>query len=85
MWYGKENDLIAWHVLCRAIGVKPLTKACEQCEQAIRRSHVNILDLIEWGRNGSEDKISTFRNVEELWAYTKERQDISEHVRPRKR
>ena len=33
MWYGAENDLTAWHVLCRAIGVEPLPKTCEQCEQ----------------------------------------------------
>ena len=33
MWYGTENDLTAWHALCRAIGVKPLPKTCEQCEE----------------------------------------------------
>ena len=32
MWYGAENDLTAWHALCRAIGVEPLPKTCEQCE-----------------------------------------------------
>jgi hypothetical protein len=33
MWYGVENDLTTWHVLCRVIGVKPLPKTCEQCEE----------------------------------------------------
>jgi hypothetical protein len=33
MWYGAENDLTAWHVLCCAIGVEPLPKSCEQCEE----------------------------------------------------
>lgn len=33
MWYGAENDLAAWHALCRAIGVKPLPQTCEQCEE----------------------------------------------------
>jgi uncharacterized protein YlaI len=33
MWYGAENDLTAWHALCRAIGVEPLPKTCEQCEE----------------------------------------------------
>jgi len=32
MWYGAENDLTTWHTLCRAIGVEPLPKTCEQCE-----------------------------------------------------
>lgn len=33
LWYGAENDLTAWHALCRAIGVDPLPKTCEQCEE----------------------------------------------------
>jgi hypothetical protein len=33
LWYGAENDLTAWHALCRAIGVEPLPKTCEQCEE----------------------------------------------------
>jgi hypothetical protein len=33
MWYGAENDLTAWHALCRAIGVEPLPKTCAQCEE----------------------------------------------------
>ncbi|CZS94515.1 uncharacterized protein RCO7_11685 [Rhynchosporium graminicola] len=76
LWYGAENDLTAWHALCRAIGVEPLPKTCEQCEEAARRTHVNIVDLIEWGRNGSEEKVHTFRNVAELRNYTKETRKI---------
>jgi uncharacterized C2H2 Zn-finger protein len=33
MWYGAEDDLTAWHTLCRAIGVRPLPKTCKQCEE----------------------------------------------------
>ena len=33
MWYGSEDALTAWHALCRAIGVEPLPKTCEQCEE----------------------------------------------------
>ncbi|KFZ03503.1 hypothetical protein V502_10890, partial [Pseudogymnoascus sp. VKM F-4520 (FW-2644)] len=76
MWYGAENDLTAWHALCRAIGVEPLPETCEQCEHAVRKIHVNIVDLIEWGRSGREEKVQTFRNVVELGAYTKETRKI---------
>ena len=31
-WYGAENDITAWHALCRAIGVEPPPQTCEQCE-----------------------------------------------------
>jgi hypothetical protein len=33
IWYGAENNLTAWHALCRAIGIEPLPKTCEQCEK----------------------------------------------------
>ncbi|KAK8913373.1 Zinc finger protein 358 [Metarhizium anisopliae] len=33
MWYGSEDDLTAWHALCRAIGVNPLPKTCKHCEE----------------------------------------------------
>jgi hypothetical protein len=38
LWYGAENDLTAWHALCRAIGVDPLPKTCEQCEEVGNRT-----------------------------------------------
>ncbi|TGO46781.1 hypothetical protein BCON_0308g00110 [Botryotinia convoluta] len=28
MWYGAEDDLTAWHALCRAIGIEPLPNTC---------------------------------------------------------
>ncbi|KZL79584.1 double-stranded rna-binding type zinc finger domain protein [Colletotrichum incanum] len=70
MWYGAEDDLAAWHALCRAIGIKPLPETCEQCEKAARRTHVNIVDLIEC-RRGNKGRVQTFRNVEELRTYTR--------------
>jgi hypothetical protein len=33
MWSGAEDDLTAWHVLCRAIGVDPLPETCARCEE----------------------------------------------------
>lgn len=36
--------------------------------------HVNIVDLIEWGRRreNTEERVQTFRNLAELRVYTKE-------------
>ncbi|KAH7317407.1 hypothetical protein BKA65DRAFT_483627 [Rhexocercosporidium sp. MPI-PUGE-AT-0058] len=39
---------------------------------AARRTHVNIVDLIERQRSGGEEKVETFHNVAALRAYTKE-------------
>ncbi|PVH74238.1 hypothetical protein DL98DRAFT_429777, partial [Cadophora sp. DSE1049] len=48
---------------------------------AARRTHVSIVDLIEWGRSGCKEKVQTFRDVAELRAT----QDISQYVRLRRR
>jgi hypothetical protein len=49
MWYGAEDDLTAWHALCRAIGVEPLP-TCEQCEKvrdhAIRFDRLILMPII---------------------------------------
>ncbi|KAK1657359.1 hypothetical protein BDP55DRAFT_567411 [Colletotrichum godetiae] len=71
MWYGAEDNLAAWHALCRAIGINPLPLTSEQCEKAARQTHVNIVDLIEC-RRGNKERVRTFRNVEALRVYTKE-------------
>lgn len=33
LWFGKEDDLAAWHALCHAIGVEPPPQTCGQCEE----------------------------------------------------
>merc|ERR1712054_266843 len=71
LWYGAEDDLTAWHALCRAIDIDPLPKTREKCESAVRSKHVNIVDLIEWRRTNSVEKVRTFDTLEELRAYTK--------------
>lgn len=35
-WYGAENDLNAWHTLCRAMGIEPLPQTCWQCKKVGR-------------------------------------------------
>ncbi|CAH0023061.1 unnamed protein product [Clonostachys rhizophaga] len=72
MWYGAEDDLAAWHSLCRAIGIEPPPQTCALCKKAARNKHVNIVDLIDWGRNQSGQKVRIFRDVDQLRAYTRE-------------
>lgn len=33
LWFGAEDDLVAWHTLCRAIRIKPLPTTCKQCKK----------------------------------------------------
>lgn len=92
VWFGSENDIHAWHHLCRAVGVQDPPATREQCEQAclstypckrreragtntdqrLRNTHVNIVDLIEWGRTGQTDtSVEVFGTEEALVDYTK--------------
>jgi hypothetical protein len=47
LWYGAEDDLEAWHSLCRAIGLNPLPTTCERCEQVGNFSAADVRLLIE--------------------------------------
>jgi hypothetical protein len=33
LWYSAEDDLSAWHALCRAIRIKPLPPTCKGCKK----------------------------------------------------
>ncbi|KAH7313550.1 hypothetical protein B0I35DRAFT_480228 [Stachybotrys elegans] len=72
MWFGAEDSLAAWHTLCRAVGVEPLPLTCEDCEKVLRNTHVNIIDLIEWGRSDDQNKVRVrvFSSVDTLKQYT---------------
>ncbi|CAK7223690.1 hypothetical protein SCUCBS95973_005265 [Sporothrix curviconia] len=52
VWFGNENDLASWHQLCRAVGIREPPPTMPKCEQVLRQTHVNIIDLIQWGRDG---------------------------------
>lgn len=48
MWFGTEDNLTAWHALCRAIGIEPLPKTCRKCEK-VRAPVLTIGRLIHTG------------------------------------
>ncbi|KAH6603216.1 hypothetical protein Trco_007991 [Trichoderma cornu-damae] len=78
MWFGDENDLTAWRTLCRAVGRFDPPGEIRKCKAILRNTHVNIVDLIAWGRKGggesdgeaSSSLIQVFRSVEQLREYT---------------
>ncbi|KAF2811520.1 uncharacterized protein BDZ99DRAFT_413999 [Mytilinidion resinicola] len=75
LWYGAEDDLTAWHSLCRAIGINPLPTTCKRCKKAVRNCHINMIDLIHWGRSGGEangKRVRIFRTVRELSVYSRQ-------------
>ncbi|KAL7799951.1 hypothetical protein V8C37DRAFT_366123 [Trichoderma ceciliae] len=80
MWFGDEDDLTAWWTLCKAVGHCDPPEDVRMCKAILRNTHVNIVDLIDWGRRrGGEDEASSievFRSVEELRKYTLDRDKV---------
>jgi heat shock protein HslJ len=48
LWFGTEDDLVAWHSLCRAVKIEPLPSTCLDCEKveltatSLRHNNVNF-------------------------------------------
>ncbi|PGH28254.1 hypothetical protein AJ80_00145 [Polytolypa hystricis UAMH7299] len=78
LWFGSEDDIGAWHALCRAIGIDPLPPTRRKCKQAVRNKYVNIVDLIEWARGGMLDgtTVRKFRTLDDLREYTRNTRKI---------
>ncbi|KAI8622898.1 hypothetical protein F5Y19DRAFT_30665 [Xylariaceae sp. FL1651] len=71
-WFGKEDDINSWHTLCRATGVV-CPDTISECEKLLRNTHINIVDLIDWARNGQNDKsVRVFKTKRDLVLYTKQ-------------
>ncbi|KAL7942831.1 hypothetical protein V8C42DRAFT_140582 [Trichoderma barbatum] len=76
MWFGNETDLTAWRTLCKAVGQVDPPNDIRKCKGILRNTHVNIVDLIAWGRRGGGEnegrKVQVFKTVEDLGKYTRE-------------
>ncbi|KAL6788582.1 hypothetical protein J3E68DRAFT_122799 [Trichoderma sp. SZMC 28012] len=74
MWFGDEKDLTAWRTLCKAVGEVDPPDEIRECKKILRTTHVNIVDLIDWGRKGGDEnegkKVRIFKSVEELANYS---------------
>ena len=65
----------------RRLVQRKLVESCSVGLQAVRRTHVDIVDLIEWGRSGSEEKPSDLSRRGRAASLDQgDRQDISQHV-----
>ncbi|KAL7955969.1 hypothetical protein V8C34DRAFT_326725 [Trichoderma compactum] len=73
-WFGDEKDLTAWWTLCKAVGKVDPPDEIRECKKILRTTHVNIVDLIDWGRKGGNEnegeKVRVFKTVGGLKKYT---------------
>ncbi|EIN03758.1 hypothetical protein PUNSTDRAFT_77588 [Punctularia strigosozonata HHB-11173 SS5] len=63
-----DNDLIQWQTLSRELRVEPVPDSVSQCKQAVKRIHVNIVDLLDARARG--EQVRLHRNMHQLAQYS---------------
>ncbi|KAF5861157.1 hypothetical protein ETB97_000531 [Aspergillus alliaceus] len=62
------NDLASWQRICHCLRIFPIPKGLRNAQQAVVKTHVNLVDLLESIRAGSP--VEAFSTLEDLRAYT---------------
>jgi len=67
--YGTDVDSIqSWQTLCQVLRIVPMPEGLHACREAVRATHVNIVDLVENRNSGRRVRI--FSSEEALSEYT---------------
>ncbi|KAL6879835.1 hypothetical protein HDV57DRAFT_498236 [Trichoderma longibrachiatum] len=73
LYYGDIDDIAAWKTVCRAVGCEDPPDQISKCKAILKKTHVNIVDLVDWAKRGGEEsgsKVCVFGSVAELRRYT---------------
>ncbi|PTD08687.1 hypothetical protein FCULG_00011109, partial [Fusarium culmorum] len=63
-----KRDFKAAMKLCHVLNIEPAPTSLEACRERVRRTHVNLVDLVETANTGLPVKV--FENLEQLQDYT---------------
>ncbi|KAG1751925.1 hypothetical protein EDD22DRAFT_915337 [Suillus occidentalis] len=67
--YGTDvNDLTSWRTLCQIVHVSPIPDTLESCREAVKATHVNIVDLVDTKTTG--EPVTVFVSEVDLSQYT---------------
>ncbi|TFB00054.1 hypothetical protein CCMA1212_008155 [Trichoderma ghanense] len=73
LYFGDVDDITAWKTVCRAVGCEDPPDQISQCKAILKKTHVNIVDLVDWAKKGGEEsgrKVKVFASVAQLRNYT---------------
>ncbi|OJA12927.1 hypothetical protein AZE42_09298 [Rhizopogon vesiculosus] len=69
--YGTDaDDLASWNTLCQIVRVSPIPDTLKSCRKAVKKTHVNIVDLIDTKMTG--EPVTVFASELKLSEYTKQ-------------
>jgi len=67
--YGTDvDDLTSWRTLCQIVYVSPIPENLESCREAVKATHVNIVDLVDINLTGKP--VTVFASEVDLSQYT---------------
>ncbi|KAI5801157.1 hypothetical protein EDC01DRAFT_612641 [Geopyxis carbonaria] len=66
-----DRSLANWQNMCALLGVHPVPTSITQCRKTLKRTHVNLVDLLQ---AQSVDDIRVFENYRALRTYTQDNQ-----------
>ncbi|CAG7558098.1 unnamed protein product [Fusarium equiseti] len=67
--YGTDPDnLESWQKLCHVLNIEPVPTRLAACRECVRRTHVNLVDLVETANTGLP--VTVFETLEQLQDYT---------------
>ncbi|KAF8155206.1 hypothetical protein K438DRAFT_1621998 [Mycena galopus ATCC 62051] len=71
--YGKDvNNLGNLQSLSRVLEIDPIPQTVWACQAAIREVHVNLVDLVDWGKSGGRaPPCKRFGTLDDLADYTR--------------
>ncbi|KAF5385118.1 hypothetical protein D9615_000898 [Tricholomella constricta] len=69
-----ENNLESWQTLCRVLSITPLPEGLEACREAVKRTYVNLVDLVDLPN--SQSALMIFDTEAALSEYTLENHKI---------
>lgn len=46
LWFGAEEDIAAWHSLCRAVRIEPLPRTCLECKKVVYHDELLLPGVI---------------------------------------
>jgi len=68
--YGtNQDDFTSWRTLCQIVHILPIPDTLQSCREAVKHTHVNIVDLID--TKTTEEPVKIFVSEMELSEYTK--------------
>lgn len=68
--YGTDVENIKnWQLLCRVLGISPVSEDLDECRHVVLNTHVNLVDLV-MHQTDSNEPVKLFKTERELSEYT---------------